>query len=102
MQEHLEIFKKLNEQPQFGYKQNKMAEWSGLTESKVSRFLNGSDIKAGEFFRLLQSMPDAFQQRFWEKFRDEKQDWRALIETTDSTEAREILLAMADRLTPVS
>jgi hypothetical protein len=96
MQEHIEIFRKLNNQPQFGYKQNKLAQWSGLSESKISRFLSGSDIRAGEFFVLLKSMPEPFQRRFWENFKDERRDWRSLIATIDSAEAREILLAVAE------
>ena len=99
MQEHIEIFRKLNNQPQFGYKQNRLAQWSGLSESKISRFLNGSDIRAGEFFVLLKSMPKSFQRRFWEDFKDERKDWRSLVETINSEEAREILMAMADRWT---
>lgn len=61
-----EIFNWIKNQSKYNYTNKQIADWSGVDPSKISRFLTGKrDLKAGDFFCLLESMPEAFQEQFW-------------------------------------
>ncbi len=61
-----EVFNELKCRADFGYTNKQIAEFSGFEASKISRFLTGKrDLNAGEFFYLLERMPEKFQQKFW-------------------------------------
>ncbi|NEO29666.1 MAG: hypothetical protein F6K36_04290 [Symploca sp. SIO3C6] len=63
--EHRDVFIELLKLPKFSYTGKQMSEWSGLDPSKISRFLNKQrDLKAGEFRRLLSSMPREFREEY--------------------------------------
>lgn len=64
-----QIFNELKNSKTFGYTNKEIAELTGFDPSKVSRFLNGRrDLNAGEFFYLLESLPEEFQQEFWSRY----------------------------------
>jgi hypothetical protein len=71
---------------------------SGVNESTLSRFLNGKqDLKAGDFFAVINSFSEEFQERFWARFhRSTKGDWRSLILSADSHDIEEILRLLAE------
>lgn len=64
MSQHREIFNQLL--VEFGYQAKQVCVWSGLHESRLSRFRKGKlDLEAGEFFQLLESLPQEAQDYFW-------------------------------------
>lgn len=93
MKKHIKIYKEvLNE---LNVLQKQIAAEAGWSEVKMSRFLKGQDVKAGEFFELLSVMPVSFQHTFWKKFLDLELDDISLW-SSDKTAA--ILYSIADRL----
>ena len=64
-----EIFNQLKNSSNFRYTNKQIAKWSGFDPSKLSRFFSGKrDLNAGEFFYLLECMPEEFQQEFWSRY----------------------------------
>ena len=64
MNQHREIFNQLL--TKFGYSAKQVSAWSGLHESRLSRFRTGKlDLEAGEFFHTLESLPQEAQDYFW-------------------------------------
>ena len=94
MQEHIQIYKELFER--LDLKQKVIASQLGWTESKMSRFLSGNDIKAGEFFHVLSAMPTSFQRQFWKRFLNFDSDID--VSSLSSEEAANLLYALGDRL----
>lgn len=71
---HRNIFNWVRTRKEFKYTNKQISAWSGFDESKLSRFFSGKrDLKAGEFFHLLDSMPENFQQLFWSRYNPNKQ-----------------------------
>ncbi|MDJ0723847.1 MAG: hypothetical protein QNJ38_01900 [Prochloraceae cyanobacterium] len=71
---HRDIFNWVRTRKGFKYTNKQISAWSGFDESKLSRFFSGKrDLKAGEFFYLLESMPKSFQELFWSRYNPEKQ-----------------------------
>lgn len=93
MKEHIKIYKELLEEVKVLQKQ--VAAEAGWSEVKMSRFLKGHDVKAGEFFELLSVMPVSFQHAFWKKFLDLELDD---ISLWSSEKTANILYSIADRL----
>ncbi len=94
--QHLDIF--INLFGEYNLTQKAIAAESDIEESKLSRFLrNGKDLRAGEFFRLLEAMPEKFQKEFWAKFRDEKIDLSHIVAGLSNYEYAELLRLLADR-----
>lgn len=80
------------------YSAKQMSVRSGVNESTLSRFLNGKqDLKAGDFFALLKSFPEEFQERFWIRFHRAKTDWRSQIMAASYDEVQEILEALTEK-----
>lgn len=74
MERHIKVFNEILSEPEFCQVTNKqISALTGFGESKISRFLKGKpsggriDLKAGEFFYLLEQMPQSFQERYWER-----------------------------------
>jgi len=66
---HREIFNWVREQENFRYTNKQISNWTNFDESKLSRFFTGKrDLKAGDFFYLLESMPEPFQELFWTRY----------------------------------
>jgi hypothetical protein len=80
------------------YSARQMSVRSGVNESTLSRFLNGKqDLKAGDYFALLKSFPDDFQERFWIRFHRSKTDWRSQIMAASYDDVQEILEALTEK-----
>lgn len=100
--QHITVFKKLLAGSEFqGYTGADISRWSGLSESQVSRFLNGkSDLSATNFFKLVHSMPLPFQQSYWvELLQVGKQTdgWTSIISQASTSDIEEILGAITAR-----
>jgi hypothetical protein len=101
------IFNKVNEA--FNYSGVQIAQWSGLEQSLISRFLNQkSEISVSKFFRLIRSMPQEFQEAFWAEMLSLENErellsspkrlpWSVLISEASTADIEEILNAIADR-----
>lgn len=64
MSQHWEILNQLL--VEFSYQAKQVCVWSGLHESRLSRFRKGKlDLEAGEFFQRLESLPQEAQDYFW-------------------------------------
>ena len=62
---HREIFNSLKLSKYFRYTNKEISNLTLFNESKLSRFFTGKrDLSAGEFFYLLESMPQPFQEQF--------------------------------------
>ena len=94
MQKHIKIYKELLEE--INLLQKEVAFKVGWSEWKMSRFLNGNDVKAEEFFSLLSVMPESFQKKFWHRFLNLGSDID--VSSLSSSEAANLLNAIADRL----
>ncbi len=70
MNRHRDCFNQVLRLEKFRIITNKeISRITGFTESKLSRFLSGKqDLNTGEFFYLLESMPEDFQKSFWLRF----------------------------------
>lgn len=96
MSQHREIFNQLL--LAFDYSAKQVSAWTGVHQSRLSRFRTGKlDLEAGEFFSLLACMPKDFQDTFWLKIRTEEMDWRVKILSASDNEIEEILRGLADR-----
>lgn len=73
---------------------------SGVNESTLSRFLNGKqDLKAGDYFAVIKSFSEDFQERFWMRLHraTAKTDWRSQIMAANYDEIQEILQALTEK-----
>ncbi len=96
MSQHREIFNQLL--LAFDYSAKQVSGWTGIHQSRLSRFRTGKlDLEAGEFFSLLTCMPKEFQDSFWLKIRVEEADWRTRVLSASDNEIEEILRGLADR-----
>jgi hypothetical protein len=96
MSQHREIFNQLL--LAFNYSAKQVSDWTGIHQSRLSRFRTGKlDLEAGEFFSLLTCMPKDFQDTFWLKIRTEEMDWRVKILSASDNDIEEILRGLADR-----
>ena len=96
MDRHREIFNQLL--LAFGYSAREVSSWTGINESRLSRFRTGKlDLEAGEFFGLLACCPTEFQERFWISFRNVDENWRSLILSAGPQDIEEILRLLAER-----
>ena len=97
MSRHQEIFVELFKESKYSAKQ--ISAWSGVHESTLSRFINNkTDMKAGDFFKLLASLPKDFQKQFWDRFHDSKDDWQSLLLSASSKDLKEICNLIGDLL----
>ena len=95
MSRHQEIFVELFKKS--GYTAKQISAWCSVSEATVSRFINGkTDMRAGDFFNLLASLPEDFQDKFWQRFRTTKDDWRSLILNASPKELEEICHLIGD------
>lgn len=96
MSQHREIFNQLL--LAFDYSAKQVSAWTGIHESRLSRFRTGKlDLEAGEFFGLLAQMPKDFQDTFWTKIRDGESSWRTKILSATHSEVEEILKGLTER-----
>ncbi|BAZ69410.1 hypothetical protein ACE1AT_28495 [Pelatocladus sp. BLCC-F211] len=96
MSQHREIFNQLL--LAFDYSAKQVSAWTGIHESRLSRFRTGKlDLEAGEFFSLLACMPKEFQDSFWLKIREGETSWRIRVLSASHHEIEEILRGLADR-----
>ena len=107
--EHRDVFIELLKLPKFAYTGKQMSEWSGLDPSKISRFLNKQrDLKAGEFRRLLSSMPREFREEYPISFsnvppaKTSQASLLAHIEELAAIKAKELLEAAIKQTRPLS
>jgi hypothetical protein len=99
MNQHREIFNQLL--TKFGYSAKQVCAWSGLHESRLSRFRTGRlDLEAGEFFRLVESLPQEAQDFFWSQKKLKSLSLKELIATAalDEIVAADLLNAIASSL----
>jgi hypothetical protein len=97
MNEHRQVFNQLFLAS--GYSAKEVSRWSGIHESKLSRFRSGKlDLEAGEFFHLLGCFPREFQERFWVRFRNVDGNWRSVVKALDVQELSQLLHLVADQL----
>jgi hypothetical protein len=97
MSQHREIFNQLL--LAFDYSAKQVSEWTGIHESRLSRFRTGKlDLSAGEFFTLLAQMPQDFQDGFWSKIRNhDEPSWRTRILSASHSEVEEILKGLTEQ-----
>jgi hypothetical protein len=96
MSQHRDIFNQLL--LAFDYSAKQVSVWTGIHESRLSRFRTGKlDLEAGEFFGLLAHMPKEFQDTFWVKIRDGEPSWRARVLSASHSEVEEILKGLTER-----
>ena len=82
----------------FDYSAKQISDWTGVHQSRLSRFRTGKlDLEAGEFFSLLACMPKEFQDAFWLRIRAEETTWRMRILSASDRDIEEILRGLADR-----
>jgi hypothetical protein len=82
------------------YAAKQISARSGVNESTLSRFLNGKqDLKAGDYFAVIKSFSEDFQERFWIRLRraTAKTDWRSQIMAASYDEVQEILEALTQK-----
>ncbi len=97
MSQHRELFNQLL--LAFDYPAKQVSAWTGIHESRLSRFRTGKlDLEAGEFFNLLAHMPKEFQDSFWLKIREGDISWRSRVLFASHSEIEEILKGLAERL----
>lgn len=100
MENYIKVFNKLLSRHEFQYTGLQMAEWSGLSNSQISRFINNkTDIPTSKFFQLIKSMPEQFQYCFWVELLklNEERNWRSLVTTASFEDIEEIIQAITDR-----
>ncbi len=96
MSQHREIFNQLL--LAFDYSAKQVSAWTGIHESRLSRFRTGKlDLEAGEFFSLLAQMPKDFQDSFWVKIPSGEPSWRTRVLCASHGEVEEILKVLAER-----
>ncbi|BAY34619.1 hypothetical protein NIES2107_65240 [Nostoc carneum NIES-2107] len=96
MSQHREIFNQLL--LAFDYSAKQVSAWTGIHESRLSRFrTNKLDLEAGEFFDLLAQMPKEFQDSFWLKIREGETSWRMRVLFASHSEVEEILKGLTER-----
>ncbi len=83
----------------FGYSAKQIAGWSGIHESRISRFRNGKlDLETGEFLQLLQSMPEEAQSCFWQHLLGKSLSLEQMIKGMDECQLAALLHAIATNL----
>lgn len=96
MSRHRDIFNQLMLACDYSAKQ--VSAWTGIHESRLSRFRTGKlDLEAGEFFALLSKKPSYFQDSFWFKIREGEASWRTRVLSASHSEVEEILKSLAER-----
>lgn len=94
--QHREIFNQLL--TKFKYSAKQVSTWSSLGESRLSRFRTGKlDLEAGEFFHLLESLPQEAQDYFWIQKKLKETSIRELVAAVavDENALAELLSAIA-------
>ena len=99
---HREIFNWVRERENFRYTNKQISDWTYFDESKLSRFFTGKrDLKAGDFFYLLESMPESFQELFWTRYHPsnlELIDLERIIEDMDLAELGRFLKLIGEEI----
>lgn len=99
---HRDVFNWVRSLPQFKYQNKQIAQWASLDETKLSRFLTGkTDLSSIDFFNLLESMPESFQELFWTKYDSVKLEPRELqiiVDNLNLTTLGELLIKIAKKI----
>jgi len=83
----------------FGYSAKQIGIWSGIHESRISRFRNGKlDLEAGELMQMLQSLPEEAQSYFWDHLLSKSLSPEHLIRGMDDRQMAALLQAIATNL----
>ncbi len=101
-QKHREIFNWVREQENFKHTNNQISDWCDFDDSKFSRFFTGKrDLKAGDFFSLLECMPESFQQLYWSRYHPtnlEFIDLQRIVEDMDLAELGRLLKIIGEEI----
>jgi len=99
---HREIINWVREQENFQYTNKEISSWTNFDESKLSRFFTGKrDFKAGDFFYLLECMPENFQEVFWSRYHPtnlEIIDLETIVDSMDLADLGKLLKLIGDKI----
>jgi predicted transcriptional regulator len=94
---HRELFNELLSH--FGYSAKQVSAWSGVHESRLSRFRKGKlDLEAGEFFSLLESMPEEAQDYFWAQKKLQERSLEKMVSVMNDAQLSQLLVMIAGNL----
>lgn len=83
----------------FRYSAKQVSIWSGVHESRLSRFRNGKlDLEAGEFFHLLKSMPQEAQNYFWTHKKLQESSLEEMVSVMTPAQLSGLLIMIAGNL----
>lgn len=83
----------------FRYSAKQVSIWSGVHESRLSRFRNGKlDLEAGEFFHLLESMPQEAQDYFWTHKKLRESSLEQMVSVMTPAQLSQLLVMIAGNL----
>ncbi len=99
---HREILNWVKQQKDCQYTNKEISVLTELDESKLSRFFTGKrDLKAGDFFYLLECMPEEFQECFWSRYHPtnlELLDLETIVEELDLVELGKLVKLIGARI----
>lgn len=99
---HRDVFNWVRSLPQFKYQNKQIAQWAGFEETKLSRFFTGKrDLNSKEFFHLLESMPESFQEVFWTKYDSvklEPSELQIIVDDLDLITLGELLIKIGQKI----
>lgn len=95
--QHREIFNEIL--LVFKYSAKQVCAWSGMRESRLSRFRTDKlDLEAGEFFHLVESLPEEAQDYFWAKKLGKLPSIREQVKAMDFNNVADILESISSKL----
>ena len=83
----------------FKYSAKQVCAFSGMGESRLSRFRTGKlDLEAGEFFNLVESLPEEARNYFWAKKLGKLPSIQEQVKALDFDNVADILESISSKL----
>lgn len=83
----------------FKYSAKQVCAWSGIGESRLSRFRTGKlDLEAGEFFHLVESLPEEARDYFWAKKLGKLPSIQEQVKAMDFNNVADLLASISSKL----
>ncbi|HEY9598015.1 MAG TPA: hypothetical protein V6D33_10125 [Cyanophyceae cyanobacterium] len=102
MNQHREIFNEIL--LTFGYTAKQVCAWAAgrgleISESRLSRFRTSKlDLEAGEFFLIMESLPEEAQDYFWAKKLKKLPSLTEQVQAMDFDKVADVLESISSRL----